>query len=237
MTLKSRPTYFLQERIVDQDGKLTPVAARAFQDIITRCDLILTNVGQIQSSAPVVGRTEGIGTTVSNLTSSGQLNNLTNVAAGRTTDNISDGTGSPLTGGKRGFQAINASIRIAGSTVQVPVSLNGAFTGANPLAQSGVTTTINVAAWSMQFGNIVAGDGVGGSVNPGVFGTFFVYVDMPVLVFALGGGLSYFSTSNVFDLTANDGRICLGKITTAGGGGGTGAGTGGGGNTGVRTLI
>jgi hypothetical protein len=222
MTLKSRPTYFLQERIVDQDGKLTPVAARAFQDIIIRCDLILTNVGQIQPSAPVVGRTEGIGTTVSNLTATGQLNNLTNVAAGRTTDNISDGTGSPLTGGKRGFQALDTNNRLAGSSKNNALNVTSFFTSSNPLSQSGVTTLILVGASSRRFG-----DGLrsynSGSVDPGALGGWTVFADDPTFA---GGAVTYQATQTNNTLSAADGRLNFGSITTAGGGGGSGIGGG-----------
>jgi hypothetical protein len=74
-----------------------------------------------------------------------------------------------------------------------------------------------------------------GSVNPGSFGTWFVFGDDP---FFFGGAITYQVTSVKSNQVAANGRISFGSIATAGGGGGSGSGGGGAGcfsgNTGVR---
>jgi hypothetical protein len=103
---------------------------------------------------------------------------------------------------------------------------------ATPLAQSGTSTTINVAATTWQFSGNYASGGFqrnysAGSVNPGAFGTFYVYVSDPKF---LGGSVTYFTTSNKFTTVNGPGVVFMGTITTSAGGGatGTGGGTGGG---------
>jgi hypothetical protein len=108
--------------------------------------------------------------------------------------------------------------------------------GVNPLSQSGVTTTINVAANTMQ-----SGDGQisynTGTYNPGGYGLWFIHADDPTYS---GGAVAYATTLNAGAGTLEaPGRVYFGEITTAGGGGaiGAGGGDGGGGPRGKDQLI
>lgn len=95
-----------------------------------------------------------------------------------------------------------------------------------PLTQHGVTTQIDVASSTCTFGSVTPNPSYNsGSVDPGVFGTFFVYALDPQ---RKGGAVTYIAAVNVEDVTNNDAIVYFGKITTAGGGGGTGSGGGGG---------
>lgn len=223
--------------IVDDKGMPQRDFLKKLQEYEAKLQSTITLVGQIAKNAVIQGRTEGIGTTVQNMTATGQLNTFTNVAAGRTTDNLSDGTGSPLTGGKRGFLTINTNNQIASTNNGIPAHSNGAFAaGANPLSQVGTSTAIAVAGWTMQFGEVVVGVTNPGSVDPGVLGSWFVYYDNPSFVLTFGS-VTYFATQSTQTVNGAYGRICLGKITTVGGGGGAGSGTGGGGVSGIRALL
>lgn len=94
--------------------------------------------------------------------------------------------------------------------------------GTNALSQSGTSTQINVAGkqWNVGPQKITYS---GGSTNPGIYGTFYVYAVDPTKA---GGVVTYLTTTNVGDLTSQDGIIIFGHITTASGGGGTGGGGG-----------
>jgi hypothetical protein len=102
------------------------ISIRALIDALSRIDKVLTDAGEVQAQANITGRTEQISTTVSGLAVTGDINAATKIV-GRTegvgttvqklnssgllldTDQIAaDGTGSPLTGGKRGFSNIFA---------------------------------------------------------------------------------------------------------------------------------
>lgn len=94
--------------------------------------------------------------------------------------------------------------------------------GSNPLTQSGTSTAINVASkvWNVGTQQITYS---GGSVDPGSFGRYYIY---GIDTLKQGGAITYLATQNIGDLTAQDGIIIFGNITTAGGGGGTGGGGG-----------
>lgn len=77
----------------------------------------------------------------------------------------------------------------------------------------------------------------GDPVDPGSFGTYYIYADNPSLT---SGRVKFVATTDITDLGKAPGRFPVGKITTAGGGGGSGGGSGGGGgcftgNVGVLT--
>lgn len=222
--------------IVDKNGNPTRDLLKKLQEYDAKLQSTLTILGQLSKTTVIQGRTEGIGTTVQNMTATGQLNNFTNVAAGRITDNLTDGTGSPLTGGTRAFQAINSSFQLSQTNRGIPVHSNGSFVGANPLSQVGATTAIAVASWTMQMGEVQIGVSNAGSVDPGSLGSWFVYWDDPTFSLLIGSA-TYFATASSATLNAAYGRVCIGKITTVGGGGATGAGTGGGGVSGIRALL
>lgn len=118
-----------------------------------------------------------------------------------------------------------ASGQLKGTFKNNPVNSQSTFTGSNPLSQSGTTTTINVAANTQQFGDGQVSYN-SGSVNPGSYGTWYVYADDPSFS---GGTVTYQATSSASVLVASNGRVYFGKITTASGGGGAGTGGGAGG--------
>lgn len=104
------------------------------------------------------------------------------------------------------------------------VNSQWSFTTSNILTQSGTSTTINIAAATAQFGfGQVSYNS--GSVNPGSYGTFFIYADDPT---GAGGAVTFQFTNNYYDANAGEGRIYFGAITTSSGGGGVGGGGGGG---------
>lgn len=93
------------------------------------------------------------------------------------------------------------------------------------LTQSGTTTLINVGASVFYIGGLTLNINAG-SVDPGAFGTFYVYFDNPDLQ---SGNMVFQATTDITQLGRAPGRFPVGKITTSGGGGGSGGGSGGGG--------
>lgn len=217
---------------------------RLFRDTFTRIEKAITNLGQIQSQAPVTGRTEGLGITVSGLANTGDINAATKVVGrteglGTTTGNIdgtgkltstdaiaADGTGSPLTGGKRGFVALDTNNRLASSFRANAVNVSLAPTSATVLSNpGGATTVITIAASTVQYGAGTVSYN-SGSVDPGVIpATVFIYADDPTFA---GGAVTYAFSTTPPSQTASDGRINIGKLTTSVGGPTTGGGYSGG---------
>jgi hypothetical protein len=128
----------------------------------------------------------------------------------------------------------NGVLRLRGTFRNNPVNSNGIFTAANPVTQSGTSTTINIAACVIQFGDGQVSYN-SGSVNPGSFGQWCVYCIDPNFT---GGTVVFLATQNTHIKTSNNGIIVFGLITTSAGGGGTGTGGGGGagGGTGSNPL-
>jgi hypothetical protein len=108
-----------------------------------------------------------------------------------------------------------------------PTNVQSYFTGANPLTQSGSSSTILVSSFTIQygFGQVSYNSG---SANPGTLGTWLVYTRDPKFT---GGAVTYFAvaSTSTFTLTSFDDVVFVGTVTTVGGGGGTGSGGGGGG--------
>lgn len=204
----------LQAKGFDPQGPF----AFAIRDMLPRSDKVLTNLGEIKSVANVTGRIEPLSSTLQNVTSAGKLTNTDAIAA--------DGTGSPLTGGKRGFVALDTNNRLAGTFRSNPVNVASSPTSSTGLSNNGIATAITIAAQTMQFGDGTVSYN-SGSVDPGVFGTFYIYADDPTFA---GGAVTYqFTTSPPTQVAAN-GRVQFGKIVTLGGSSNTG-----GGNTGGTT--
>jgi hypothetical protein len=190
---------------------------RLFRDTFTRSEKTLTNLGQIQSQVPITGRTEPIGTTVTNITSAGQLASTDNIAA--------DGTGSPLTGGRRGFQALDTNNRLANSFRNTAVNVAGTPTSSANLSNDGISTSITVAANTNQFGAGTVSYN-SGSVDPGVFGgPNYVVVTDPTFA---GGAEPYTFNTTPQSVTSAEGNVSQGSITTVNGAGKTGGGNTGG---------
>jgi hypothetical protein len=123
-------------------------------------------------------------------------------------------------GSGRALHALDSRNQVAGGTTVKPVVASGAYTGANPLSQSGTTTTINVAASTIQWGTKSVSYN-SGSVSPVGYGTKYVYADDPGFT---GGAVTYQSSNTALTLISNDARVPFGNITTAIGGGGIGGG-------------
>jgi len=196
---------------------------------------VVSRIGQISANVVIQGRTEGIGTTVQNVNADGQLNSLANVV-NTSTDLLTDGTGNPLSGGKRGQIALDTNNRLANSTRSTALNVSSTPTSSTVLSNAGGgATIISVAASSAQFGTGTISYN-SGSVDPGVTGTFFVFADDPTFS---GGAVTYQFSTSAPNQTASDGRVNFGKITTSGaastGGGFSGGTTPGG--TGGRGFI
>lgn len=183
----------------------------------------LTLIGQISASAVIQGRTEGIGTTVTNLTSTGKVNSL---------DNVNDGTAfvrttpNEKTGGARGFGSLDANFRLQSSFHNNALNASSVPTSTTALSNDGAATLITIAATTAQFGHGSVSYN-SGSVDPGVFGTFYIFADDPTFA---GGAVTYQFSASPPNQTAADGRVQFGKIITTGGTPQTG-----GGNTGGTT--
>ena len=210
--------------LVDKRGMANWEFLKRLQEWDTKLNRAITLLGDIAAAAVVEGRTEGIGTTVGQLTATGQLASADQVAA--------DGTSfvrvppNNSTGGLRGFNALDANNRLANSFRVNPVNISEAPTAATNLSNDGAVTSITVAANTKQFG---AGQVSynSGSVDPGSYGTVLVYADDPTYA---GGAVTYQFTTLPEILVAAEGRIIFGKITTTSGTSQTG-----GGNTGGTT--
>lgn len=192
---------------------------RLFRDIFVRNEKVLTDKGEIQAIANVTGRTEQLSSTLQNVTSAGQLSSTDAIAA--------DGTGSPLTGGKRGFVALDTNNRLANSFRATAVIVSNTPTSSTTLSNDGVSTAIPISAYTSQYPPSTVSYN-SGSVDPGGFGGVFIYFDDPTFS---GGAVTYQFTSTASVQTAAEGRSIVGQITTVLGtaktGGGSSGGTGG----------
>lgn len=180
----------------------------------------LASTGDIKATTKVVGRTEGLGTTTANLDATGKLTSTDAIAA--------DGTGSPLTGGKRGFSALDANNRLVGSFRANAVNIAAVPTSSTTLSNDGISTAITIAAFTAQYGDGTVSYN-SGSVDPGSFtGPIYVYADDPTFS---GGAVTYQFSTTIQNQAAANGRVLVGSITTANGvaktGGGFSGGTGG----------
>lgn len=92
-----------QGPIANKDGTASTGMLQLLRDWNTRLTNGLNLVGQligiINAATIVQGRSEGIGTTLRNISTGGAI----------VTDNLTDGTGSPLAGGTTAHQALTAS--------------------------------------------------------------------------------------------------------------------------------
>jgi len=117
------------------------------------------------------------------------------------------------------------SNHLLGTKGLVPIDAAGTTTASSSiLTQSGTGLTIDVAAFTIQygFGQVNYNSG---SVTVGSYGTYLIYFSDPTYS---GGSVTYVATTNGYSAFAGEGYIIVGsvKITSAGGGSG---GIGGGG--------
>jgi hypothetical protein len=209
-----------------QDAGFSEASVRLFQDTFTRSDIVLTDLGEIQSDVPLVGRTEGLGTTVQNITDTGNLNSLGNVND-TNTDLLTDGTGSPLAGGTLARIALDDNARLANSFRVTPVNATNVPVDSTTLSNDGVSHIIQIAAATQQFApSTVAYNSA--SFDPGTFGTFiFGYLDP---TFSGGALTPVFGVTPTFQASF-EGFVTMGKITSV-----LGTAKTGGGNTGGTTT-
>ena len=101
-------------------------------------------------------------------------------------------------------------------------------------ADVGATATISVASHNVQFGFGAVAYNSGSITGLGFSTLYYVYADDPTYA---GGAVTYLSTTNANNITANSGRYYVGKVTTpADGAGYTGGGWGGGGGGGGSQI-
>jgi hypothetical protein len=158
-TLKPATTFvFSRSPIVDKDGNATFAFLKILQQWNTQLQNGLTLLGQlkgeIDAATIITGRTEGIGTTVGHIDATGAalapMVDFSRPYLNKTTDNITDGTGSPLAGGVVAHQALVASapvvgqVLVFGGTTWDPshpgfAGLSGTINPATQMPASGVT--------------------------------------------------------------------------------------------------
>lgn len=92
-----------------------------------------------------------------------------------------------------------------------------------PLTQHLTTTRIDVATTTNTFGSAPNVTYNSGFVDPGSFGTYYIYCLDPQ---RQGGAVTYLASTSNPQVTNDDAIVFFGKIVTTGGGGGTGSGGG-----------
>ena len=218
-TIKERPLDPIMAELQAMGAKPGGPLWEFFRYAVKATDKTITPEGAIQSKANITGRSEQIATTLQNVDSAGKLSSTDAIAA--------DGTGSPLTGGKRGFQALDTNNRLANSFRANPVNVSNAPTSSTTLSNDGVSTSTTIGAYTNQYppGTVSYNSG---SVDLGSFGSQYIYFDDPTFA---GGAVAYQFTTSPQVQTAAEGRTVVGQITTVSGsaktGGGTSGGTGG----------
>ncbi len=234
MAVAAPPTFgALRSPIADKDGRMHRDWVKKFQEWEAKLYQTINLVGEIAAAARIQGRTEGIGTTVGQLDVAGIVKaggaDFARTYLNKHLDNIPDGPTfvrtilTEKTGAGRAFNALDANSRLA-ATRRATMALASYTPTTQPVTQHLTSTQIDIASSTVQFP-----DGAinynSGTVDPGAYGTYYVYCDDPTF---LGGAVAYQASTSNPNVTANDGRAYFGKITTAGGGGGTGSGGGGG---------
>lgn len=118
---------------------------------------------------------------------------------------------------------VNASNKLSTQTTQ-PITA----------ADVGSTATVSVASHSVQFGFGTVAYNSGDVTGLSFSTVYYIYCDDPTYA---GGAVTYLATTNANNVTANDGRYYVGKVTTpADGGGGSSGGYGGGGGGGGNPI-
>ena len=191
------------------DTKSVPVTMfdNATTDI-TRANARRGNYGaiKISPSTSAASGIQGVSAAVANAISSAAGQNATIVQT---------------TGATRAYYSLDTNYQVASQLNSRQAIASGALVSTTGLSQTGGSTVINVASNTAQIGsNTVIYNS--GSVDPGVYGTYYVYADDPTFT---GGAVTYVATTNQLDLLSSDDRVPFGKITTSGGGGGGGGGS------------
>lgn len=230
--LKPRPISWLNGRIVDESGKATPELFRFIRDLVSKTDPTLTQVGQFNSSAPVQGRSEGVGATVSQLTPAGLLVSADKVAADGATFARVNSTA--LTANNVDLTKPGVVGPLGSAKINQNVMNNYSNNAMVDSIDNGVNATIRVygpggpgTTWHQFIGATI------GPELPSFSGTFAYGTDFNVYY----DGVSFHTSTNGSD-TLPDGIQFSGSGHTvnAGGAGGTsgGGGAGGGGGGSAR---
>lgn len=218
---------------ISQSAGLDKTEVIQLRSAFQKVDLTLNDDGSVKHQANVSGRTEPLSTTLTHVAATGNFDSLANVND-TSTDHLTDGTGTPLQGGKNATLGLSASGQLKGTFKNNQVNVTGIPTAATALSNTGASTVITLAADSFQFG-----DGVvtynSGSIDPGSFGSFSVFAHDATFA---GGAQPLSFTGSAPDLSAANDIVSFGSITTVNGtsktGGGNTGGTTGSGGTGGR---
>lgn len=220
--MSNPPTFrAIQEAIVGPDFRPTWAFLKKLIEFEQKLNGTLTLLGQINAAAKVAGRSEGIATTLSKLNANGLVLDADQVAAdGATFKRVNE---SQRAGGGRAFNALTANSRLAGSFRMNPINAVSIPLSETVLQNDGVSTVIEVLASTMLFGEGEVSYAAG-SVDPGFFGSFYVFADDPEFA---GGAVAY-QASNDPKVLLRDGRVYFGAIQTINGTPATGGGSTGG---------
>src|SRR6185312_1207283 len=241
MSTNPSPLGFLRGPIIDKQGNASPEFARWIQNLHIRTEPSLDLQSQITSNTKIAGRTEGIGTTAQNLTSAGLLSDADKVAAdgatfGRvnktalTSNNVDLANAGVINKvlsniADDATYAKTKATELANNVINQINSSYSDTSASSILSQSGTTATINVAAWTNQYGRGQVSYNSGSVTAPSNTSVGYVYLNDPTYA---GGAVTYLFTTDYSTVFANPGNVMVGKITLSAGGGGTGGGGGGG---------
>ncbi len=236
------PFTAIRSPIADKNGNLHRDWQKWFQTVEAKTQRALDIAGEIAANAKIQGRTEGIGTTVGNIDSTGVALpdgiDFARSYVNKQLDSIPDGATfvrtvpNEKTGGGRAFSALDANARLA-DTTRGTMAIASYTPITQPVTQHGTSTQIDIASSTQQFPTGVIAYS-SGSVDPGGYGLYYIYADDPLFA---GGAVAYQASLLNPDVTSSDGRAYFGKITTAPGGGGSGSGGGGGACFSGNTLV
>lgn len=179
----------LRAPIVDQGGNASYTFLKSLQDFNTRITNIANAQGQLLGSAQLSVRNIALSTLLKNIDANGIILgpgiDFTRPYLNKTTDNITDGTGHPLAGGKTAYTALVTSGPMTGqvlewngtawlpATLAANVSSLDGITGAvNLVAGSGITISDNTPSPGKITiaGTAVSGSYVKGSISIGPAG-------------------------------------------------------------------
>lgn len=217
---------------VDKDGNLSRDAIRKLQEWEGKLAYTITLVGQIASGAKVQGRTEGIGTTVGQLTPAGQLSNADQIAADGTTFGRVKGTA--LTANQVDLTKAGVVGPLGSAKMNKNTMLNYSNNATVDSIDNGVNATVRVygpggvgTSWHQFIGSVTGPENSSFSGTTAYNQDTYVYFD----------GSNFFITT-VASQTLADGLLWCAFIHTvsAGGGGGVPGGGGSGGGGGGRNT-
>lgn len=238
-TIKSVPLEVVLKEL--QGLGLSRHSIEILRDQLTATSKTITRQGQVQSLAPVTGRTEGIGTTVTNINTTGQLKTADNIAADGTTFgrvNVTALTTNNVDLAKAGVtnktaaniaETGNLKWRTAAHSATQPVGIviTGTDTGAGTASVAFTGATMRVPGLT----DYVVTNGLAlGLLNST---TYYIYFDDPS--FNNSGTIQVSTDQNA--LFANAGRFYLGTVITPAGGAGPTTGKPGGTGGGVNRAV